>query len=246
MLYSFGPLPDAEYPGGGLLAGKRGEYYGTATSGGSSGNCKPGCGAVYEITAGAKEKVLYSFEGAPDGANPGSSLIMDKDGALYGVTSIGGGGGSSCGYTDGCGTVFKLSPSEPGWTEKVLYAFQGGADGIAPVGGLVMSKSGALLGTTLGGGSNKRGIVFELTPSGSTYSETVIHTFPQGSDDGIYPTNGLVSDISGNLYGTTSSGGLTCGCGTVFKLTPKGSTYSYSVIYRFRGGTDGAQPSVVS
>ena len=117
-----------------------------------------------------------------------------------------------------------------------------------------MTKSGALLGTTYGGGigsGDGDGVVFELMPPGSSYAEKVLHEF-SGSPDGLYPAGTLVSDGNGNLYGTTSAGGLTnCpsegglpGCGTVFELKPSASTYSYSVIYRFKGGKDdGAQPA---
>jgi len=249
VVYNFGSPPDAEFPSAGLLAGKKGEYYGISF-GGSAGD-----GTVYEITTAGKEKVLHNFQGTPDGAYPASTLIMDKDGALYGTTSVGGdGGGSACAYYNGCGTVFKLTPGKHGWTESVLYNFQGGAqnDGAGPEGGLLMTKSGALIGTTAGGGAiNGRGTVFKLTPSGSTYSQTILHTFT-GDPDGAGPLDALISDSSGNLYGTTFFGGIRyhrCGarrndgCGTVFKLTPSGSTYLYSVIHRFKGtGMDGVHP----
>ncbi|HEY2473776.1 MAG TPA: choice-of-anchor tandem repeat GloVer-containing protein [Candidatus Cybelea sp.] len=250
VVYNFGLPPDAEFPAAGLLAGKKGEYYGTSYGG------RLGDGTVYEITTAGQEKVLHNFQGTPDGAYPTSTLIMDNAGALYGTTGEGGsGGGSSCAYDNGCGTVFKLTPGKRGWTESVLYDFQGGSqnDGVAPNGGLLMTKSGALFGTTGGGGGiNGRGTVYKLTPSGSTYRETILHTFT-GPPDGIAPDDALVSDSSGNLYGTTVFGGLVArvhcprrlhGCGTVFKLKPSGSTYTYSVIYRFKGGSsaDGVFP----
>ncbi|HEX3368630.1 MAG TPA: choice-of-anchor tandem repeat GloVer-containing protein, partial [Candidatus Cybelea sp.] len=241
MLHSFGPFPDAQHPLAGMLAGKNGEYYGTTQSGGNPGN-----GAIYEVTAAGSEQVIYSFQSGADGADPVSTLIMDKKGALYGTSETGGGSGCE---GPGCGTVFKLTLSGQSWVESVLYRFQGGPDGGSPIGGLVMTKSRALLGTTVGGGSGG-GVVFELTPSGSTYTETVVHEF-SGSPDGLDPTDALVSDSSGNLYGTTSEGGLTTcpsqssvpGCGTVFKLTPSGSTYTYSVIYRFKGRGNGSNPT---
>ncbi|MFZ1017046.1 MAG: choice-of-anchor tandem repeat GloVer-containing protein [Candidatus Cybelea sp.] len=240
VLYSFGGSPDGANPDAGLLAGKKGEYYGTSGGGGSS-NCDGGCGTVYEMTAAGKEEVLYSFQGASDGAYPHSTLIRDKEGALYGDTESGG--------DADWGTVFKLTPGKQGWTESVLHVFQGGSDGLLPAGGLVMTKSGALLGTTEGGGSDDGGVVFELTPSGSTYSEKVVHSFT-GPPDGLTPLAALVSDSRGNLYGTTQEGGATTfhrhvsrnGWGAVFKLTPSGSTYTESVIYRFKGASDGEYP----
>ena len=255
VLYNFGALPDAEYPDAGLLAGKKGEYYGTTLGGGNGPS--GGVGTGYEITATGKEKVLYSFQGGNDGEESQSTLIMDKSGALYGETDYGGG---SSGCTYGCGTVFKLAPGKSGWTESVLYAFQGGSnDGSYAAGDLVMTKGGAILGTTVRGGGatfckagNGCGVVFELTPSGSTYTEKVVHAFKSGPPDGLVPTS-LVADSSGDLYGTTLNGGLATGdckgafgipgCGTVFRLTPSGSTYTESVLYRFKGRTDRRFPS---
>ena len=244
VLYSFGGSPDGANPDAGLLAGKKGEYYGTSGGGGSS-NCDGGCGTVYEMTAAGKEEVLYSFQGASDGAYPHSTLIRDKEGALYGDTESGG--------DADWGTVFKLTPGKQGWTESVLYVFQGGSDGLLPAGGLVMTKSGALLGTTESGGSDDGGVVFELTPSGSTYSEKVVHSFT-GPPDGLTPLAALVSDSRGNLYGTTQEGGATTfhrhvsrnGWGAVFKLTPSGSTYTESVIYRLREQVTESTPPQVS
>lgn len=245
LLYSFGQAGDGANPEAGLLAGKNAEYYGTTADGGGYGG-----GTAYEITAAGQEKVLHSFgNGKSDGSFPQSStLVMDKEGALYGTTELGGGKESLCGA--GCGTVFKLTPGKPAWTATILYAF-GGTDGAYPLGGLLMTKGGTLLGTTFLADGNQ-GNVFELTPSGTSYRETVIHQFT-GPPDGWNPTDAPVSDSSGNLYGTTSAGGLSTGTsscqygaegyGTIFKLTPSRSKYRYSVIYRFKGGRDGMCPT---
>ncbi len=246
VLYNFSGS-DGSTPWAGLLVGRNGEYYGTTTKGGKAND-----GTVYEITAAGKEKVLYSFRGRPDGEYPRSTLIMDANGVLYGTTENGGAAFSSSNcpglYSYGCGTIFKLTPGKQGWSESVLYRFHG-VDGGGPLGRLVLTRSGTLLGTTQYGGEQDGGdgVVFELAPSASTYKETVVHMFPQGSDDGLYPTNGLVSGNDGSLYGTTYWGGIINGhsrggWGTVFKLTPSGLTYTYSVIFRFRGGVYGKFP----
>ncbi len=75
-------------------------------------------------------------------------------------------------------------------------------------------------------------------------TETVLYTF-QNMPDGAYPKAGVIVDSEGNLYGTTSEGGIACqqsqdGCGTVFKITPAGQE---SVLYRFTGGSDGGLPT---
>jgi uncharacterized repeat protein (TIGR03803 family) len=128
---------------------------------------------------------------------------------------------------------------------RVLHAFSGGADGGQPMAGLMRDSTGNLYGTTEVGGTMSGpcatagcGVVFKLD---STGSETVLHTFTGGAD-GRNPLAGLIRDSAGNLYGTTSAGGLCSGvgCGVVFKLDP--TTGKETVLYRFTGGADGAFP----
>jgi uncharacterized repeat protein (TIGR03803 family) len=131
--------------------------------------------------------------------------------------------------------------------ETVLYSFGCGTDGCGPSGNLARDSQGNLYGTSADGGCC--GTVFELTPvQGGGWSESVLHAFTGGTD-GANPYSGVVMDASGNLYGTTDQGGTgsNCqggsdGCGTVFKLTHSGSTWTESVLYSFSGGTDGAGP----
>ena len=120
-------------------------------------------------------------------------------------------------------------------TLTTLYSFAG-SDGMYPLDHdtLIFDSSGNLEGTTLYGGVNGAGTVFELTPSGT---ETPLYNFTGGSDGGT-PFGGLIADASGNLYGTTASGG-TYGDGTVFELTPSGTLI---VLYSFTGNSDGGTP----
>jgi len=111
VLYSFAGQPDGAIPFGGLVLDAQGNLYGTTYAGGTSSACNfenPGCGTVFELAASGAEKVLYSFHGGPDGANPSAGLVLDAQGNLYGTTSYGGSG--NCTRSPGCGTVFKLTP----------------------------------------------------------------------------------------------------------------------------------------
>ncbi len=195
-----------------------------------------------------KETILYRFHGT-DGWRPDGRLVADPTGGLYGTTFDG--TGTACGG-DGCGTVFKLTPTASGYTETVLYNFAG-ADGQGPE-GLLLGPHGTLFGVTVEGGTcpgsaSGAGTVFELTPSSGGYAERTLWTFGCASGDGRDPEDILLG-ADGTLYGTTYSGGVygQCGfsklpCGTAYKLTPSGSAYAESILWNFGNRHDGAEPS---
>ncbi|MBZ5666323.1 MAG: hypothetical protein LAO30_17140 [Acidobacteriia bacterium] len=165
------------------------------------------------------ETVLHSFTYS-DGAFPRSDLTSDSAGNLYGTTLFMGGG---------VGGVFELSPDgRGGWNETVLYRFTGGADGGYPYCPLILDSAGNLYGTTYDGGANELGVVFELSPAGAGWKETVLYSFAWGTD-GRNPVTGLIMDAAGNLYGTTFHGNTNDG--TVFELSPSGGGWTERVIY---------------
>jgi uncharacterized repeat protein (TIGR03803 family) len=175
------------------------------------------------------ETTLYNFTGGSDGAYASSSLISDGAGNFYGTTAL---GGLPCpSDSRGCGTVFELSPdSYGGWKETVLYAFTGQPDGAVPyLAPVIFDKAGNLYGTTSEGGAFNRGVVFELSPVGSGWTETVLYSFT-GQGDGARPTAGLIMDAPGNLYGTTA--GDNNGPGSVFELSPSGVDWTMQMIYQ--------------
>jgi|SRR5579863_1099414 len=222
VLHAFTGPPDGAYPIGGLIRDRNGNLYGT-TNGGGDMNCNfpYGCGTVFKVDTSGKETVLYSFTGSPDGAYPAilTSLLVDKNDTLYGVT--GGGGSAVC----GCGTLYKLSKSG---TETVLYSFTGGTtDGCSPYGTLATDTMGSLYGTTGACGSSNLGVVWKFTARGI---ETVLHSFIGGPTDGSDP-DGVITDTSGNLYGETVYGGPS-GVGTVYELSKKGKV---TLLHRFAG-----------
>jgi hypothetical protein len=223
---------------------------------------------VLTATASAewKERVLYSFQGIPDGSLPVGAVVFDKAGNLYGATTEG--GSSSCISLAQCGTVYQLAPpvkqGDP-WTETVLYIFKGNGskDGASPAGGLVIDSLGNLYGTTAYGGTGNCvvlgtlmgcGTVFEMSPpkqKGGKWTETVLYSFPTPKQ-GFLPQGDLVFDSAGNLYGATEFGGghgTTCNsfykyCGAVFELSPpktKGGKWTEKTLYGFKGVPAGAQ-----
>lgn len=165
------------------------------------------------------ETVLYNFAGGSDGAVPFSRLASDGAGNFYGTTYFGG--------AFGAGTVFELSPDgHGGWYEKVLYSFDGGTHGGNPwLSYVIFDKAGNLYGTACTGGANGHGVVFELSPVGKRWKETVLHSFTDTMDDAL-PVNGLIMDAAGNLYGATFYG-------AVFELSPSGGHWTEQVIYDF-------------
>jgi uncharacterized repeat protein (TIGR03803 family) len=117
--------------------------------------------------------------------------------------------------------------------ETVLYSFKSVTDGALPSAGVIRDGAGNLYGTTINGGTFGWGIVFKLS---KTRVKTVLYNFT-GKADGAIPNSGLFRDATGNLYGTTETGGdLTCnngaGCGTVFKLSAAGQRNRASQLYR--------------
>ncbi len=235
-IYTFTGGNDGAGPRARVVLGPDGALYGTTLSGGGGGCGTQGCGTAFRLACNTaicywKETILHRFTGGTDGGQPLGDLVFDRSGNIYGTTQQGGLAQSCAGL--GCGIVFQLSHSNANWTENVLYQFAGGSDGSTPNGGVVFDHSGNLYGTTLKGGSSNFGTVFQLTPSGSGWTQNVLYSF-QDLLDGAYPDSGVMFDASGNLYGATILDG-TGGGGTVFELTPSGSNWIFSVVYGLTG-----------
>ena len=183
--------------------------------------------------AASQEQIIHAFQSNGDGEFPTPDLLADAAGNLYGTTA---GGGA---YR--LGTVFELSPSGGGWTEQILYSFQGGSDGDTPSSGLIADASGNLYGETLDG-ANLAGTVFELSLSEGGWTKTTLYSFV-GPTTGMNPYGGLALDGNGNLYGTTQSGGVPADLGTVFELSPAGGgNWTEKVIFAFGNKRDGGDP----
>ena len=244
MLHKFTGPAHGRTPNAGLTFDTAGSLYGTTHGGGTNHNH----GSVFKLTPNADgtwtESVIHSFSGTPDGYWPSAALIFDTAGNLYGTTYRGGVWDS--------GTVFELVPNSDGtWTENILYSLLGWywKDGQFPQAGLIFDGAGNLYGTASTGGLCNQGydcygVVFERThnPDGS-WTESLPHEFYRDGLDGVYPSDALIFDAVGNLYGTTYSGGTYFWYGTVFKMKPNGDgTWTESVLYGFTGGNDGANP----
>lgn len=263
VLYSFQGGADGSNPNGVTLA-KNGVLYGTTYFGGRN-LCGNGylCGTVYALTpptgSGTWTKtVIHSFSG-PDGAlpstqqgigdAPGPSLVIGKDGTLYGITANGGSNDSApLGFG---GTVFELTPPATTgevWTETVLYSFPNDDKEPHLPTGLLIVPSGAVYSTAWTsyfstGVAIAGGAVIQLAPpatSGGSWTEdTLINFFPP-DPMGQNPPAGVVY-TGGAFYGTTefdnsySNGG----CGSVYELSPPtaGSTvWTGTAIYDFDNG----------
>jgi len=157
-----------------------------------------------------------------------AGVTVDAAGNLYGTTSLGGEFGN--------GIVYKLTKSDSGWTQTVLYAFQGGSDGANPVGGVILDAAGNLYGGTLFGGTGGGGVVYELSPAGAGYTLTTLHSF-----DTFYGPYNNLTLANGSLYGTANMDGAN-GMGSVFKLTPSAGGWTFTDLHDFAGGADGTLP----
>ena len=222
VLHDFSGTPDGNFPFAGLVA-MNGTLYGTTANGGTYGY-----GTIFSITASGTETVLHSFGYGSDGVQPMAALVA-VHGNLYGTTLYGGDAACSP-STDGCGTVFRVSPSGK---ERVLHTFSAEPDGLFPAAALLDVK-GTLYGTTESGGVGG-GTVFSITTAGK---ETVLYTFPEVAD-GTAPEAGLIA-VNGTLYGTTEGGG-SADWGTVFSVSKTGT--NERVLHSFSdNGSDGFRP----
>jgi uncharacterized repeat protein (TIGR03803 family) len=238
VLHAFTGSTDGGYPSATLTLDRAGNLYGTTEYGGTHQT-----GTVFKLTnkSGWLLTELYNFTGGNDGGNPLSSVIFGPDGSLYGNASEGG----PLGY----GTVYNLKPQPQPcgsvgcqWRETTLYQFSDPSDGEAyPWGNLHFDAAGNIYGTTTAEG----GAVYELAPAAHGWTYQLAYAFDiLGGPSRPYA--GVISDAAGNLFGTTSAGGVpNCGrmldCGTVFELSPAGSSWVLTVLHEF-DGTDGGIP----
>jgi len=222
-------------PVGSLVADAKGNVYGTDAY---TGDPTCNCGAVFQLTMTGgvwSQNILHNFlGGTSDGTYPGSGLVQDSAGNLYGATPTGG--------TYNNGTVFELTPNADGtWAYAVLHSFGGpGFDGISPNGRLTIDKFGNVYGTTPSGGLYGDGTVFRIAPSNGTWTEAILYNFTLDFGTGQLP-EGVVPGADGNLYGSTVFGGE-YQLGTIYKLTPAVGYWNRTVLHTFTGGNDGAYP----
>jgi uncharacterized repeat protein (TIGR03803 family) len=229
VIYAFTGGDDGSGPGARVTVDRSGSIYGMTPTGGANG-----VGTIYKlhpVAGGWDFQVIHTFTGGDDGATGSAGRMLLSHGRLFGAVTAGGMYGS--------GVVFELTPTAVGeWDFRVLYSFHGQPDGSFPYGALLRGPSGKIYGTTYYGGENGIGAVYELSPRPvGEWDGRVIYSFQSGSD-GNSPISNLVPDIAGNLYGTTSEGGL--GSGVIFKLTPiGGGQWTESVVHPFEGPPDG-------
>jgi uncharacterized repeat protein (TIGR03803 family) len=200
---------------GAVTLDKQGDIYGTTTA-----------GLVYQITTAGSYSVIYQFTNklAP-GNYLNGNLAISTQGNLYGTTELGG--------SNDVGVLFEITPAGE---ENVLYSFPQGTDGCLPLGPLITDGLGDLFGVTSGCGASGQGTVYEIDAKGV---ETVLYAF-QGGSDGAIPNGGLFRDASGNLYGTTISGGAN-NYGTAFKLNTAGQE---TILHSFAASaSDGSFPN---
>ena len=227
-LYSFTGGSDGAYPYAPPVEGNDGNFYGTTTAGGNTVACGGGCGTIYKITTAGVLTTLYQFD-ITHGYAPYAPLVLGTDGNFYGTTTFG--------TSANAGVVFKITPAGK---FTLLFSFDP-THGQTPFSGLVQGTDGNFYGTTTSGGSVGGGVVFKITSAGKL---TVLHNI-NGTTDGRSPYGGLVLGSDGNFYGANAYGGTVnsnCsnGCGTFFKITPKGA---YSVLSNF-DSTTGATPEI--
>lgn len=233
VLHSFAGGNDGSWPQA-LTMDSQGNLYGITQYG--PGHCpNGGCGTVFELTrssGGAWTKnVVYDFQ--PSDPIPTASVLVANGGNLYGSAFDNSSGGNSS-------SVYELAPSAGTWTKSTLYTFSVGSNDADSISGLAFDPQGNIYGTLANSASAPQGFVFELIPSGSSWTANILYTFSGGATGGL-PTGNLIFQ-NGNLYGTTLQGGTNAkcvlrsvGCGEVFELEPGLGGWSEVVLYSFPG-----------
>jgi uncharacterized repeat protein (TIGR03803 family) len=242
-LYQFQGGADGATPMAALVFGPDGSLYSTTEYGGTQDfgtvfNLRPSPTRPKSVFSPWVETVIHSFTFWTDGALPFSEVVFDAAGNLYGTTYGGGenvdyariDGGSGCSYH--CGVVYELSPSNGGWTETTIFQFSEDS-GANPYAGLVFDAAGNLDGATLTNGLAGLGSAFQLTPSGSGWTEKTLHTFEWA--EGTAPFSTPILDSAGVLYAgnTGYSGYYGTYNGNVFTLKPNGEYWSFFSLYAF-------------
>jgi uncharacterized repeat protein (TIGR03803 family) len=241
VIHAFSGGDDGSGPGARLTVDENGDVYGMAPTAGANG-----FGTIYKIhpmNGGTWDfQVIHTFTGGADGSTGSAGRMIVRDGHLFGAATTGGSHES--------GVVFQLTPTDMGeWHFKTIYSFRGAPDGVFPYGALLFDAAGNIYGTTYYGGVNGVGAVYKLSRFESKgpgadlrpveWHETVLYSFQDDGVDGNSPISNLVFDSAGNLYGTTSEGGL--GSGTIFELSPVGNgQWTETVVHPFAGPPDGA------
>jgi uncharacterized repeat protein (TIGR03803 family) len=232
---------DGANPYAPLVQGSDGNFYGTTQMGGN-GSCSGlgvGCGTVFKVTPAGALTTLHAFAGA-DGIAPYAGLTQGSDGNFYGTTQYGGAAANCPSFvTDGCGTIFRITPSG---TLTTLYNFCSQlncTDGYGTYAGLLLAADGNFYGTSHYGGAHGDGTIFRITPGGAF---TTLHAFTGYPNDGANPIGGLMQATDGNFYGTTPSGGAHFLGGTIFQMTPNGTVTTLYSFCALTNCDDGASP----
>jgi len=229
VIHTFTGGNDGSGPGAGLTLDKHGNVYGMTPTGGANG-----LGVIFRLHPQAsgewKIKVLHTFNG-DDGATGSAGRLLLRSGTFYGAATVGG--------ANGQGTIFSLKHIPGQWQFKTLYSFKGQPDAGFPYGGLTFDQAGNLYGTTYYDGAYDFGAVYQLSPQpDGSWTEKVLYSF-KGGRDGMGSISNLVLSKKGALYGTTSEGGSSCSCGTIFKLKlDSQGNWIERVVYRFTGAPD--------
>jgi len=178
------------------------------------------------------EAIMHRFNGSDgNGGEAMGQLTPDGAGNFYGTTNVGG---------LGHGTVFELSPNgSGGWTQTILHSFTDYLDGGYPFfTTLIFDNQGNLYGTTTGGGPNGHGLIFELSPVGTEWQETVLYSTGQDGSAGCAdPWGGVVRDAAGNLYGLCLLSGFPQ-TAAVFELSQSSGVWTQNVIYNYDSPAD--------
>lgn len=208
-------------PFGSFIQATDGNLYGMTSTGGLD------YGVIFQFTYSPINYLnIFEFDFSTTGSGPKGNLLQTTDGKFYGMTN---GGGANA-----LGVLFQFDLGTSTYTK--ILDFDNTTNGGNPFGELIQSSNGILYGMTSTGGTNSVGVLFQYSPTTSTYTKKFDF---DGTAKGSTPYGSLKQASDGNLYGMTSMGGSN-DMGVLFQYNPTTSTYTKKI--DFDGVSSGSGP----
>tara|TARA_R110002096_G_scaffold407290_1_gene605728 strand:- start:14066 stop:16987 length:2922 start_codon:yes stop_codon:yes gene_type:complete len=199
-LIDFDGQNTGSFPSSKLIVASNGKLFGIARNGGLNNR-----GVLYEYDPISNAiSIKVNFDGLQRGETP-ESISIATNGKIYGTTYLGG--------INNGGVIFEYDPQTGVFDKK--HDFESQTSGLRPAGNILISN-GFLYGTSLLGGANSDGVLYEYDLSNFSFKNLISFN---ASVTGASPNATLIRASNGNLYGLTEAGGIN-NDGVLYEFNP--------------------------